>query len=452
MNVIQKFMVKALGLDRFVRILYPYGGRATSHYTGDFDSFVDRGYGGNPYVFSVIKQITSKCAAIPWSVYRVRDEKAFRGYRVKSRSLSKRTTREFREVKSRALEEVSDTELNKILERPNERQTWHEFVEASVGFKQITGNLIILGFGPDNGENAGKFIEIIPYNPSGLEVVAGPFPAPVQGYKVRGRQEVVPPEQVLHLKYFNPANPNVGMSPLEAAILSVKANNGYAEWNYNLTENLGAIPGMITVETDDLKQEQRDQIMQAYRDRQAGAKNAGLPFIASKIVDWKQTAWSPADMQWAEGLRLTADQIAHVYEWPPQLIGNNQSSTYNNIKEMLRYAYTGKIIPEMDALRDGLNRFLKASESGFFLDYNTEDIEALQEDRAIVWDRVLRAWQGGLLSLNESRREVGFEDVEGGDERQKPIGLFSFGTEQDEFDKSLRFLEGKGLNDYRRVA
>src|SRR3990167_2160298 len=105
------------------------------------------------------------------------------------------------------------------------------------------------------------------------------------------------------------------------------------------------------------------------------------------------------------------------------------------MRAMLKLAYNGKVIPEMNALRDALNEYLvqpwNDGTAKYFLDYNLEDIEILQEERTAVWTRTLQGWNGGLLTLNESRMEIGFDAIGSeGDIRQTPLGLMNFDPPQ----------------------
>ncbi|HEY4613742.1 MAG TPA: phage portal protein [Bacteroidota bacterium] len=459
-------MQKALGFQNLTaRIVLPWNQHTgISSMGADSLSFADKGYGGNVYVFSVVNQISSKCKSIKWSLYQVKQsrEKQFKGYVQKSANGINKLAREVRQLKQESLEQVYDHRLNEMLEKPNMLQTWPEFIENVIAFKLVTGNSFVIGFRPLTGENMTRFTEIYPYRPMEVTIVAQKYPAPVIRYHLADLEKKNwAPDEVLHMKTTHLLNQRIGMSPIEPALSSVKQSNAYAEWNEQLTKNMGGIPGVLVIDDDTLDDKKVDAILRKFDERQAGAKNAGKPLVVGgKTIDYKQVAVSPKDMEWTKGVQLTANQIALAYEWPPELVGDTATKTYDNMRAMLKLAYNGKVIPEMNALRDALNEYLvqpwNDGTAKYFLDYNLEDIEILQEERTAVWTRTLQGWNGGLLTLNESRMEIGFDAIGSeGDIRQTPLGLMNFDSPQDEndkFDKAMKYLEGKGLREYREAA
>ncbi len=149
-----------------------------------------------------------------------------------------------------------------------------------------------------------------------------------------------------------------------------------------------------------------------------GVKNAREPLLLEQDLDWKELSVNPKDMEWIEGLRISAMQIAQIYNVPPELVGL-QPPTYQNRKEARKALYTEVICPALNRLRDSLNNWLTPKfGTDLFLDYSKENIEALSEDVDALWRR---ARTSDFLTVNEKRRLVGFNDIEGGD-RAPPIG------------------------------
>ena len=134
-------------------------------------------------------------------------------------------------------------------------------------------------------------------------------------------------------------------------------------------------------------------------------------------MDWKDLALSPADMHWLEGLKLSAREIAIAFGVPPELIGDTSNKTYSNYQEARLAFYTETILPLMDWLKDELNNWLvpQFGDDRLYVDYDKDEIEALQEDRGAVWDRAMEAVRQGVLTRNEARLLLGYEEIEGGD-------------------------------------
>ena len=98
---------------------------------------------------------------------------------------------------------------------------------------------------------------------------------------------------------------------------------------------------------------------------------------------------------------------------PPELIGDSANKTYSNYREARRAFYEETILPLMVMLRDKLNMWLMPLfNDGMELDFDTDQVSALQEDRAMLFERLTKA---NWLEINEKRDEAGFDETEGGD-------------------------------------
>jgi len=397
-----------------------WNSQTPTNVSADLTSFAEKGYAGNAYVHSIVNQISLKCAAIPWVLYRVVPAKAakFKRYKILSHSGYKKFSGEVRELKAETLEEVTDHPLNDILHKPNPLMPFPEFIEAVVGFKLVMGNSFVFGVPPQTGDDANsrRWLQIYPFRADKVTIVGPEYPLPILGYVVGDRQTKFPPEVMLHIKRWNPLNPRIGLSPLEACFEATRANIAMNEWNYSVTKNMGRLSGVLSVNVDEMTPVMREQIRSEFMARQAGAQNAGVPLITNAEIDFKEMAINPKDMDWAKGLQMTANQIALAFNWPPELVGDAAQKTRANLREMVSYAYYGTVLPEMDSLRDHLNDFLidpwnEIERVPLYLDYNVEDIEALQEDRQGVFIRTINAYKSGLLTKNQALLAIGYEAV-----------------------------------------
>ncbi len=410
--------------SRFVTFTMPQF--IASWMKADTASFISKGYSSNVYVFSAVNQITTKCASIPWRVYRIREQKAFKRYKAVQAEPLMRRSALVRKLKEQSLEADDSHPLNKLLMKPNKNQSWTQFVECVEAFKNITGEAFVFGARAETGDRKGRILEMMPMPSQHVTILQPEWPLEVAGYRYKN-SEPENPANVLHLKYFNPLDPRIGMSPLVAAVRPVTQSNSYFEWNTALVQNMGRIPGIIQAKVTKIDEKQRDQLREQWMASQAGAQNAGMPFIIGGEFDWKDTAFKPHDLDWIEGFKLTASQIAMAYQIPPELLGDSEHKTYNSTPEAIRYFYFGKIIPEMDAFRDELNKWLlpayETQPNQLWLDYSIDEIEILQEEWTAVHTRALQAFQAGAITLNQFLYETGRSEIGAeGDVRLIPMG------------------------------
>ncbi len=166
-----------------------------------------------------------------------------------------------------------------------------------------------------------------------------------------------------------------------------------------------------------LTDEQYGRLKSEMREQYQGVANARVPLLLEEDIDWKEIGKSPKDMDWIEGLKFSALQIAQIYNLPPELIGLT-SATYQNRKEGRKALYTEVVLPALSRLRDSLNTWLTPRfGDGLMLDYNRNAIEALSENQAALWRRVN---DSRFLTLNEQRALVGYAAIPGGDVLSQP--------------------------------
>lgn len=366
----------------------------------DYAAFAREGYQSNVYVYAAVRQIAMAVAGIPWIVYR-------RG-RLR-------------------VEELDDHPLAQLLSRPNPMQGGARFFEAVVSYLYLAGNAYVEAVGPTGGTPK----ELYALRPDRMRVIPGNSQNPVAGYQYTVGVETVifRPEDVLHLRMFHPHDDWYGMSPIEAAARSIDQNNESRAWNVALLQNSARPPGALVTEHE-LTEEQYHRLKEQIREQYAGARNAGRPLLLEGGLEWKSLGFSPADMDWLEGLKLSAREIAIAFGVPPELIGDTANKTYSNYREARQAFYTETVLPLMDWLRDELNAWLvpKFGDDRIYLDYDRDEIEALQEDRAAVWERAMEAVKIGVLTPNEARVLLGYEEVPGADVLMVPGNMMPLAT------------------------
>jgi HK97 family phage portal protein len=250
-----------------------------------------------------------------------------------------------------------------------------------------------------------------------MQVIPGNKIGMISGYvyEVNGKRVAFDPSEILHLKLFNPTNEWYGMPPIKAAARSVDHNNEGRSWNVALLQNRAMPSGALSTK-DDLTEEQFSRLKKQVETQYSGAQNAGRPLVLEGGLSWQSMALSPTDMDWLQGLKLSSREICSVFGVPPELIGDHENATYSNYQEARKAFYQETVLPTMDWIRDEFNNWLapKFGED-LIVDYDTENVEALAEDRDAVWTRVTNAVKTGVLTPNEARHELGYDDIQGGD-------------------------------------
>lgn len=372
-------------------LLVQFGAHQPRFTPRQYDRLSDEGYRKNVVAYRCIKLIAQNAAAVPWIVYKGKNKK--------------------RELESHPL-------IN-LLTRPNPSQGGAELFEALYSFFLISGNAYLEAVGPGYGSP----LELWTLRPDRMRVVPGKN-GTVDSYRysVGGQSKdfPVPPlggmAAVMHLKAFHPLDDWYGMSPLEAAAVSIDQHNDAAKWNASLLQTAGRPSGAIVYRPsgadapDTLTADQRQALKHELEHHFSGADNAGRPLILEGGLDWREMSLSPKDMDWLAGKDVSAREIALAYHVPAQLIGVAGSLTFSNFEQARLALYDDAVLPLLDRVKDGLNSWL-APQFGddLYIDYDLDKIEALAPRRQEVWARLASA---DFLTVNEKREALGYDPVE----------------------------------------
>lgn len=380
----------------------------------NFEHLAREGYRLSPYVYTCVNKVAQGCAGIPLTLFQ--EGKASRGPATK-RALAhlhpeQRPAAIKRMLKSGELREATDDAMLRVLGRPNPLYDGRALIEASVAYRLLSGNTYVETTGPTNRPP----LELYTHRPDRCQVLTGDAADPVRGYRYRAGGVVrdVEAAAILHWKTFNPLDDWYGLSPLVAAARSVDANNSARAWNVSLTQNSARPSGLLVVKGGKSGGGNLTAFMETIKGW-IGKNNAGKPGIigapADGDVNWVQTAFTPLEISWIEGIKLTARDIAMVYGVPYVLI-DPDASTFANQAEGRRALYQETILPLMDNLVGAFNNTLTPRwGDNLILGYDLDQIEALQEDADRIHRRTQRDWLAGIITLNEARRAIGEDEI-----------------------------------------
>ena len=380
------------------------------------DTYINQGYRKNATVYSIVNLITKAASTVPICVYeKVNDNDLKRYKAITSGTFDASILHKANMLRKNALVELQDTELHKLLERPNPAQSYASWISEIVAFGKLTGNRYIYGIGPDTGDNVGKFKELYVMPSQIMEVVSGGIMEPVKGYRIEynGSYEIEA-DLMCHIKDFNPYYDGTGshlygQSPLKAGLRSMTTNNEAVETGVKYLQNQTA-RGVLMSDEGDLNEVQAQQLKDKFRTTYQGSNNAGDIVITPKKLSWVNFGLAASDISLIEQYNASIKDLCNIYSVPSQLLNNDKSSTYNNMKEAKKALYQNAVIPELLKIRDELNRWLapKFGEK-IYIDFDFSVIPELQEEMDKVVDQVSKAW---WLTPNEKRAAMSYAEEE----------------------------------------
>lgn len=351
----------------------------------NYASMAREGYVQNADVYACINEITRSAKGIKWNLYKGAGDKR---------------------------KPVEDHELLDLMQRPNPKTGWGAFFEQYIGYLMMSGNTYIVRNGPAANKPP---TELWTLRPDRMKIEKGTILDPIASYtySAGGTNVKFLPDNlgqiVMHTKLFHPLDDWYGLSPLEAASRNVDQSNEIQKWNVALMQN-AARPSGALVTDKDLSPEQFNRLEGSLIEKFTGSQNAGVPLLLEGGVSWEKLSLTPAELDWLGGDERTTRKICSAFGVPPELIGVMAKGGLNdsNFVQARKKFYLETILPLMDFVRDDLNAWLTPLfDDGLTLDYDRDDVEAIQEDRDIIWTRATNAVKSSLIEVNEGRAMLG---------------------------------------------
>ena len=251
---------------------------------------------------------------------------------------------------------LPDHHLSKLFKKPNPYISKQDMFELVISWLELAGNSYL------KKVKVGKETkELWPISPDRL----APVPAKkidewIAGYALDQSQKVnYTPDEIIHHKFFNPANPLIGIAPLQAAARTVDIDNEQQNWNKSTMQNRGIPSGVMSFKRDFQNQDEVDKISERLNESDAGSKNAKKIKVVGSDAKYTQMSLTPVEMDFSKSRGDNMNEIFITFGIPPAYGGSQDSSTYNNFETSELIFWFQTEIPLLDDLKDTFNLSFK---------------------------------------------------------------------------------------------
>jgi len=328
----------------------------------DVPSLIRNGFAGNPVGFRCVKLIAEAAAAIPL-------------------------------VCQDAQRRYETHPVLELIRRPNPAQGRADLLEALYGQILLSGNGYLEAVG---GDELPAELHVLRSDRMSLIPGADGWPVAYDyavgarrvRFEVTGRRDTI-----CHIRSFHPLDDHYGLSPVQAAAVSIDVHNSASTWSKALLDNAARPSGAIIYRAGEgqphLSAEQYDRLVAEMEAMHSGARNAGRPMLLEGGLDWKPMGFSPSDMEFQKTKEAAAREIAIAFGVPPMLLGLPGDATYANYQEANRALYRLTVLPLATRVTAAVSHWL----SGFTGDAvelrpDPDQIPALAAERDQQWARV----------------------------------------------------------------
>lgn len=314
----------------------PYTGSGSRSLFGSEDSSIPLGerayeaFGSVGTLFAIVTQISNAFASVEWHLYR----------KTSVRDKSKR-------------QEVTVHAFLDVWNQPNPFYTGRYFRECVQQHLDLTGEGVIVLY-----KIGGIIVEMWPVRPDRIQPVKHPTRF-LTGYMYTGPNgEEVPLDldQVVHIKYPNPADPYRGMGPVQTALFDVDAARYSAEWNRNFFIN-GAQPGGVIKVGYRMTDDEWRIFRRRWNEQHQGVANAHQVAVLEN-AEWQDTKFSMEDMQFVELRNLPRELIREAFAFPKPMLGTVDDVNRANADAGKEIMAENQTEPRLARWRDIVNVYL----------------------------------------------------------------------------------------------
>ncbi|MBW3077697.1 phage portal protein [Bifidobacterium simiiventris] len=324
-----------------------------------------------------------------------------------------------------------DSILYRLLREPNPDMTGYELVYALVSDLKLYDNAYWWIIPAKNVTPSGWLIRPIPpswilsyTDTSGFGFDTLTFSNPYNA----NPPITIPARQLLVFHGWNPADPRMGNSPVDA-LKQILAEQ-YDAWKFReqVWRNGGRFDKYISRPANvqpwtDAQAERFKTEMQEKWTGDSGS-NAGKMPVLEDGMTINSAAFNAREAQWLETTKLSLQTVASVYHLNPTMVGATEGATYANVREYARMLYTDTLGPDLRMIADRINMRLLPMLGMSDDEYVEFDIQAklsgnFEDQASQIQSSVGAPW----MTRNEARALANLPRIDGGDDIVTPLNV-----------------------------
>ncbi|MFZ3557195.1 phage portal protein [Streptomyces sp. BH055] len=219
-----------------------------------------------------------------------------------------------------------------------------------------------------------------------------------------GRIRELDPSRVIWIRDPHPTDPFCGVTPLEAAGLSVDLDVKARLYNISFIDNDARPSGIVGIDVDGLDQREIDRIQQRLA---PGAATAGETVVVGSGpggLNYVDTSTRPRDMNYETLSKTAKDEILSAFGVPESIVGNASERTYANADREEWNFWSHTMLPHLSLIATSFDLDL---DDGWKLRFNTSGVEALEFPERQRRAEAREEWNAGLITVDEYREIAG---------------------------------------------
>jgi HK97 family phage portal protein len=163
-----------------------------------------------------------------------------------------------------------------------------------------------------------------------------------------------------------------------------------------------------------------------FQNKYGGFKNAGKIISLPPFTELQDITLSFADAEFIATIRFNADQIAALYKVPPHMLGNFESSKFNNLEQLQLNYKINTLRPILRMYRQELEFKLLTNDervNGMSVEFNSNAI--VETDSKTRIENYKNLFGMGAITPNDIAKYEGTQTYDGGDNHFVMTNLMS---------------------------
>jgi len=239
-----------------------------------------------------------------------------------------------------------------------------------------------------------------------------------QGYELNLGGAPIPfaPNELVHLRGFNPENAVNGLSPLETLRRVLAEEYEAGEYREHFWQNAARREGVIRRPTTapEWSDTARERFLADFEELHSGAKNSGKTVVLEEGMEWQDTSFNAQESEYLAGRKLTREECARAYHIPLPMVGILDNATFSNISEQHKNLYQDSLGPWCEMIQEDIElQLLPEFEdtTGVYVEFNiAEKLRgSFEEQTTSLQAAVGRPW----MTANEARARMNLPSLSG---------------------------------------
>lgn len=301
--------------------------------------------------------------------------------------------------------------LNRVLQKPNEMQTWQQFAEFWVLSKLSHGNAYIY----KQRDIFGDIWQLVVLNPTRVVPLIsddGQVFYRIMRDKTYGISQdiIVPASEIVHDRFNCLYHPLVGISPITASAISIGQGSAIQASQTTLFQNAARPGGVLTV-PQAISREKAEEIKTRWNENYQGLKQGGIAVLGDG-AKYEGIAMSSSDSQMIEQLKMTAEIICSVFHVPAFKVGLGTIPAGQKVGDLNEIYYSDCLQALIEAMENLMDAHFELEDG---IEVEADISSLIRMDGASQMAYLKEGTLSGIMSPNEARATLGLAPVVGGE-------------------------------------